>query len=113
MNNVQLKTACAVVLHRVTSECRCVSLLQLTRLVGGEIVRRSFTAMMIIIVLWTPLEVDTGAIHNVAWRRLVLRCARRQAPLPAIVTICGLLEGLVKRGSLTIDITRLIAGISH
>ena len=113
MNDVQLKTARAVVFHRVTSERRCVSLLQLTRLVGGEIVRRSFTAMMIIIVLWAPLEVDTGAIHNFAWRGLVLRCARRQAPLPAIVTICGLLEGLVKRGSLTIDITRLITGISH
>ena len=77
MNNVQLKAARAVVLHRVTSERRCVSLLQLTRLVRREIVRRGFTAMMvIIIVFWTPFEVDSGAIHNVAWRGLVLRCTR-------------------------------------
>ena len=77
MNNVQLKAARAVVLHRVTSERRCVSLLQLTRLVRREIVRRGFTAMMvIIIVFWTPLEVDSGAIHNVARSGLVLRCAR-------------------------------------
>ena len=77
MNNVQLKAARSVVLHRVTSERRCVSLLQLTRLVRREIIRRGFTAMMvIIIVLWAPLEVDSGAIHNVAWRGLVLRCAR-------------------------------------
>lgn len=77
MNNVQLKAARAVVLHRVTSERRCVSLLQLARLVRREIVRRGFTAMMvIIIVLWAPLEVDPGAIHNVARRGLVLRCAR-------------------------------------
>ena len=77
MNNVQLKTARAVVFHRVTSERRSVSLLQLTRLVGREIVRRGFTAMvMIIIVLWAPFEVDAGAVHNVAWRGLVLRCTR-------------------------------------
>ena len=77
MNNVQLKAARAVVLHRVTSKRRCVSLLQLTRLVRREIIRRGFTAMMvIIIVLWAPLEVDSGAIHNVARRGLVLRCAR-------------------------------------
>ena len=77
MNNVQLKAARAVVLHRVASECRCVSLLQLTRLVRREIVRRGFTAMvMIIIVLRAPLEVDPGAIHNVARRGLVLRRTR-------------------------------------
>lgn len=77
MNNVQLKAARAVVLHRVTSKRRCVSLLQLTRLVRREIVRRGFTAMMvIIIVLRAPLEVDSGAIHNVARRGLVLRCTR-------------------------------------
>ena len=77
MNNVQLKAARAVVLHRVASERRCVSLLQLARLVRGEIVRRGFTAMvMIIIVLRAPLEVDPGAIHNVARRGLVLRRTR-------------------------------------
>ena len=77
MNNVQLKAARAVVLHRVASERRCVSLLQLTRLVRREIVRRCFTAMvMIIIVLRAPLEVDPGAIHNVTRRGLVLRRTR-------------------------------------
>ena len=77
MNDIQLKAARAVVFHRVTSERRCVSLLQLTRLVRREIVRRGFTAMvMIIIILWAPLEVDSGAIHNVARRGLVLRCTR-------------------------------------